>query len=334
MNWLQLSDADRVAAVNVATRQLGFNANVIEKDWWVVMALKALFGSSIKDYASFKGGTSLSKGWGLIERFSEDADIALDKSFWGLAGDTRTQRERIRKLARAYIREKLTPELDAMLRDMGATDFEMRFVEADDSDKDPTVVLVPYRSLFTANAYVPAQVKIEISSRSLKEPLERIRIRPYLAEVLPEEFADFETEVTAVVPSRTFLEKIFLLHEELQKEHPRTRRITRHLYDIEHLMDTDFGREALADTRLWVDIVKHRAVFNGIRGIDYKTLQPSTVYFIPQGEIREKWADDYASMRENFIYGDALSFDDLIARLEELQERIRQIRIDDPFFKS
>ena len=74
MNWLQLSDADRVAAVNVATRQLGFNANVIEKDWWVVMALKALFGSSIKDFASFKGGTSLSKGWGLIERFSEDAD--------------------------------------------------------------------------------------------------------------------------------------------------------------------------------------------------------------------------------------------------------------------
>ena len=266
MNWLQLSDADRVAAVNVATRQLGFNANVIEKDWWVVMALKALFGSSIKDYASFKGGTSLSKGWGLIERFSEDADIALDKSFWGLAGDTRTQRERIRKLARAYIREKLTPELDAMLRDMGAT--------------------------------------------------------------------DFETEVTAVVPSRTFLEKIFLLHEELQKEHPRTRRITRHLYDIEHLMDTDFGREALADTRLWVDIVKHRAVFNGIRGIDYKTLQPSTIIFIPQGEIRERWADDYATMRENFIYGDALSFDDLIARLEVLQERIRQIRIDDPFFKS
>ena len=334
MNWLQLSDADRIAAVNVATRQLGFNANVIEKDWWVVMALKALFGSSIKDYASFKGGTSLSKGWGLIERFSEDADIALDKSFWGLAGDTRTQRERIRKLARAYIREKFTPELDAMLRDMGATDFEMRFVEADDSDKDPTVVLVPYRSLFTANAYVPAQVKIEMSSRSLKEPLERIRIRPYLAEVLPEEFADFETEVTAVVPSRTFLEKIFLLHEELQKEHPRTRRITRHLYDIEKLMDTNYGREALADTRLWVDIVKHRAVFNGIRGIDYKTHHPSTVSFIPQGEIREKWADDYASRRENFIYGNALSFDDLITRLEVLQERIRQIQIDDPFFKS
>ena len=332
MNWLQLSDVDRDAAVNVATRQLGFNANVIEKDWWVVMALRALFDSSIKDFASFKGGTSLSKGWGLIERFSEDADIALDKSFWGLSGDTRTQRDRIRKLARSYIREKLTPELEGMLRDMGATDFEMRFVEADDSDKDPTVVLVPYRSLYAANPYVPSQVKIEISSRSLKEPRERIRIRPYLAEVLPDDFGDSETEVTAVVPSRTFLEKIFLLHEELCKDHPRSRRITRHLYDIEHLMDTDFGREALADTQLWVDIVKHRAVFNNIRGIDYRTLHPGTIDFIPKGEIRTRWAEDYARMRENFIYGDALSFDELIARLEVLQQRIRKIEIDDPFF--
>ena len=72
--------------------------------------------------------------------------------------------------------------------------------------------------------------------------------------------------------------------------------------------------------------------FLNIRGIDYRTLHPGTIDFIPKGEIRTRWAEDYASMRENFIYGDALSFDELIARLEVLQQRIRKIEIDDPFF--
>jgi len=332
MNWLQLDDEGRRSSVNETARRLRFSANVVEKDWWVVMALKAIFSSSIKDYASFKGGTSLSKGWHLIERFSEDADIALDKSFWGIAGESRTQRERIRKKSRAYIREELTPELDRLFREMGAKDYELRYVETEDSDKDPTVILIPYRSLYAANEYVSSQVKIEISCRSLKEPQDKVVVRPYLAEVFPEEFGDFTTEVMAVNPSRTFLEKIFLLHEELHKEHPRTHRITRHLYDIERLIDTQYGKNALADTKMYAEIVKHRSVWNTIRGIDYRSHHPSTIDFIPKGDILSLWEEDYSQMRENFIYGEALPYPELINRLEELQERIRSIQIDDPFF--
>ena len=100
MNLLQLTKEEYLAVISGTREMTGFNPNVIEKDWWVTMTLRALFESSCPDFLTFKGGTSLSKCWNLIERFSEDVDIAIDKSFWNLEGDTKSQRDRIRKLSR------------------------------------------------------------------------------------------------------------------------------------------------------------------------------------------------------------------------------------------
>lgn len=83
------------------SERVGLPPQAVEKDWWVTMTLKALFESSCRDFITFKGGTSLSKGWHVIERFSEDIDIAIDKSFWRIAGDNKSQRDRIRKLSLA-----------------------------------------------------------------------------------------------------------------------------------------------------------------------------------------------------------------------------------------
>jgi len=148
MNWLKLDAQSKNAIIAKARETFGFSSEVFEKDWWVMLMLKAIFSSSIKDYASFKGGTSLSKGWGIIDRFSEDIDIALDKSFVGLAGDNKSQRDNIRKRTRKYIREHLVSELDAILQQLGAEEFDIEFKEHKDSDKDPTVIFVTYRSMF------------------------------------------------------------------------------------------------------------------------------------------------------------------------------------------
>ena len=292
------------------------------------------FYSSCRAFITFKGGTSLSKGWHVIERFSEDIDIAIDKSFWRIAGDNKSQRDRIRKLSRAYIEQRLVAEMQALLEGYGASDFELRAVPAQDSDADPTLVLLPYRSIYANIEYVESQIRIEFSCRSMKEPRERIEIRPLIAEAYPDVFGELVFPIYAVVPSRTFLEKAFLLHEEFQKENPRVERMTRHLYDLERLMDTDFGKAALADPKMYVEIVRHRSIFNTIRGVDYRTHHPSRIDFIPPEKLAEVWRRDYERMQEYFIYGDSLPYDRLIARMAELRDRFRKVVMEDDFFSE
>ena len=126
MNLLSLTPEEINVVLSTTSAKLNFNTNVIEKDWWVTMVLKALFQSSCADYLTFKGGTSLSKGWGLIERFSEDIDVAFDKSFWGVDGANKSQRDKIRKKTRAYIETDLLLELDSLLKEMGAKTIQTR----------------------------------------------------------------------------------------------------------------------------------------------------------------------------------------------------------------
>ena len=128
--------------------------------------------------------------------------------------------------------------------------------------------------------------------------------------------------------------RFLLLHEEFQKESPRVERMTRHLYDLERLMDTDFGKAALADPRMYAEIVKHRSIFNTIRGVDYRTHHPSRIDFIPPEKLAEVWRRDYERMQEYFIYGDSLPYDRLIARMAELRDRFRKVVMEDDFFSE
>ena len=128
--------------------------------------------------------------------------------------------------------------------------------------------------------------------------------------------------------------RFLLLHEEFQKENPRVERMTRHLYDLERLMDTDFGKAALADPKMYVEIVRHRSIFNTIRGVDYRTHHPSRIDFIPPEKLAEVWRRDYERMQEYFIYGDSLPYDRLIARMAELRDRFRKVVMEDDFFSE
>lgn len=128
---------------------------------------------------------------------------------------------------------------------------------------------------------------------------------------------------SSVLPSRTFLEKIFLLAEEFQKDKPRHVRMSRHLYDLERLMDSEYGRKALADRGLYDAIVEHRRTYYALKYVDYDKHDPRAISFVPHVGVQELWAADYADMKRYFIYGDSLSFEQLIERVEELQERVR-----------
>lgn len=131
--------------------------------------------------------------------------------------------------------------------------------------------------------------------------------------------------IQAVSPARTFLEKAFLLCEEYQKDKPRTHRMTRHLYDLEKLMETLYGEIALKDVALYYKIVEHRRKFYHVGYVDYDKDLPSNIQIVPDEELITAYESDYDEMRESFIYGRSLNFRELIEKIQNLQERFRSI---------
>ena len=140
------------------------------------------------------------------------------------------------------------------------------------------------------------------------------------------EDSDANSKIRTVVPTRTFLEKLFLLAEEFQKDNPRSMRRSRHLYDLEKLMDTQYGREALADRSLYDAIVEHRRTYYALKYVNYDLHAPATIDFMIPDRAMEAWRTDYAEMRRFFIYGQSLEFDALMERINELQERVSEER--------
>lgn len=119
---------------------------------------------------------------------------------------------------------------------------------------------------------------------------------------------------------------MFLLNEEFQKAKPRYRRMSRHLYDLERLMDTPYGREALAGKDLYNAIVEHRKTYYDLKYVDYGLHAPDKIDFLPPVADMDRWRSDYDEMQHHFIFGTALSFDDLLKRMEELRSRFRAIK--------
>lgn len=335
-HWQHNNNTEQQQILDIASSKTGLPRLAVEKDWWVTMVLKALSVTRYAHLMSFKGGTSLSKGWQLIERFSEDIDIALKREErFAINGTSNTQLAKARRTARHYIIRELPNELHSALSDFNIKGFS---IEAETekaingetfelrADTHPSVIYVNYNSIIPETSeYILPKVKIEISCLSMDEPVEEKKLCSFVSESVPD-IEDISVNFNTVIPTRTFLEKMFLLHEEFQKEKPRSFRMSRHLYDLEKMMDSQFGTDALSDRSLYDEIIRHRSIFNKLPFIDYSTHHPNTINFIPPTTIIKEWAKDYQSMKEHFIYGqESLSFEQLIARMEELQERVKNM---------
>jgi len=140
-------------------------------------------------------------------------------------------------------------------------------------------------------------------------------------------FAEKPFEVNAVVPERTFLEKICLLHEEFVKsqEFMRTERMSRHLYDLVRMCDAGIAEKALSDKKLYQSIIEHRRIFIGLKDFDYETLFPQKICIIPPESVILQWQKDYETMQETMIYGESLPFSKLIDKIKQLNEKINKV---------
>ena len=204
----------------------------------------------------------------------------------------------------------------------------MRLKATTSNDQDPLIIEVNYKSVTDVSEYLQPRVLIEIGSRSLKEPFTDKEFCSLVGEHFKgRNFADVNINIPTVNPERTFLEKIFLLHEEFQqpKEKIKVDRLSRHLYDIEKIMDTEFGEKALADKNLYQHIVEHRRTVTPLRGLDYANHAPDRINMIPPDNMIQEWKKDYEQMQQSMIYRESLSFDKLIERLKILRSRINQM---------
>lgn len=336
--FFQLSEKDKIDIINQTVIRKKLPAEVIEKDIWVTAVLRSLFALPYAENLSFKGGTSLSKCYNLIERFSEDVDIAINREYFGFMGDTFTIRQiskEMRKACCKFCRNTLQFDLVKQLIEDGIPKdlFSVKMDITNITTVDPEQIFIEYKSLFAENQihnaenYIKPVVILEINGRSMKEPLESVEIKSFIDEIyVGRPFADNSFSVATVVPERTFVEKICLLHEEFSKqnEHIRVNRMSRHIYDIARMLETPIAENALNNTNLYQSIIAHRRMFIAMKDFDYDTLNPTTINIIPPESVISKWEEDYNKM-QTMIYGKSLSFSEILDKIKQLNERINCI---------
>ncbi|GHT20103.1 nucleotidyltransferase [Bacteroidia bacterium] len=328
--WLKLTEQNKRNIFAETARQKALPIVSVEKDWWVVHTLELIFSMDCAGALIFKGGTSLSKAWNVIERFSEDIDLAMDRAFLGFAGElSNTKIHNLRRASYEFLTTKFTPELSAKFKETGFTDIIVKYREVDNHDQDPLIIEIYYPKLTEHDTYLRPGVLVEIGSRSLKEPNSPRNLTTMVSELFNDRpFADKSITIPTVNPERTLLEKIFLLHEEFQRpaEKIRVERMSRHLYDIEKLAHTSYLHKALQDKDLYNTIVAHRDKFSHLGGVDYVRHNPQNIRIIPPANLLPLWEKDYENMTKSMIYGTRLDFNDLMQRIAELQNTINAIK--------
>lgn len=338
----RLPVADRAALFGETGAGRGVADAIIEKDFWVCWSLKRLFGLPKGAAASlvFKGGTSLSKAFGAIRRFSEDIDLSFDRAELGYTGDRNPEKKGITKKqaarliddlvrdAERHIAEKLLPALRAAIVEQlgepknGEWSLE---IEADDAQtvnfRYPTALPA---TEYEGMAYITPQVKLELGARGDPWPTEEKIIRPYAADDYPDFFEASDTSVTVLSARRTFWEKATALHAEAHRptESPTPQYFSRHYYDLAMLLGTEEGQVAAADFELLAQVAKHKATFFRSGWASYDTARPGTLRLTPS-EVRIKdLRVDYRAMAPMMFDVSPPSFDDIISKIAVLQETI------------
>ena len=334
-NFYILDNSEKEAIFQSVASENGMTPFAVEKDWWVSRTLEIIFQMDIAKHLVFKGGTSLSKAWKLIHRLSEDIDLAIDKEFFFSSekGWSKKEITELRKEAGVFSTGTFFERLKDEFSKNGYKELDFKVITADDSDQDPRIIEIYYPNIITPNTdYVLPRVQIELGCRSLREPFSIQTFGSLVDELYTgRNFARPLFEVPTVNPERTFLEKLFLLHEEFHRplEKIRVDRLSRHLYDIYHLTKNGIAEKAIQDKGLYETIVAHRFKFSRVAGVDYNGHNPTKLNPIPFPEIIDTWKSDYVKMREDMIYEENKpSFELLIANLDDLRKKLQALNWD------
>lgn len=332
-NYIQLTDAQKQIVLTQCKNKLGLPEQAVEKDYWVTVMLQLIFDSELSEHIIFKGGTSLSKNGNLIERFSEDIDLSVNYEYFGLTDEpTKKQLKKLRKSSSLFVREALVNTLASQIERYGLKDQLSITVEPDgESDStypEPRHIYIQYQSVLPVFLdYIKPTITLEVGARSLMEPSVEIPVKTIIQEALPQINTDaVPVNVTTAAPQKTFLEKAFLLHElfSVERDTLPAKRRSRHLYDLNRMMDRDFAIAAVHDDVLWEHIRHHRERFTSMLGVDYSGDIRNRICLVPPEKHIEDWKKDYQYMCDSMIYGEKPTFTELIESIRELERRFRE----------
>jgi len=322
-----------------AVRRGDIDAPMVEKDFWVCWTLKRVFSLSERiPHLVFKGGTSLSKVYDVIHRFSEDVDLSLHRSDLGFgddrdpAGDMSNKRRRkllqdLQTECERYIADELMPVLaSAFGTALGSA--EGWGLQVDDRDCQTVLFNYPagaHTSDMQVPAYVRPVIRLELGARSDHWPSEDRVVHCYAAEQFPDYFDDPSCQVHVLNAERTFWEKVTLLHAEYHRnpDSPIRVRLSRHYYDLAQLAETPIADSAVADLSLLDAVREHKMCFFRSGWANYETACPGTVRIVPPEFRITAIRQDYRRMGE-MIFGTPPSLDHILAVLTELEQKINR----------
>ena len=327
-----LTAQDQRALFAEASERLKLPEHMVEKDAWVCWTLKRLFDlPDARDHFIFKGGTSLSKVWKVIHRFSEDIDISLSREWLGFAGsldpEAATGKERKRRLdgLAETCAQKLRLDVLPTLREQFIVELGPKGWSLDVAADDAQTLLFFYPSVFgeAAGDYVRPVVRIEGGARSDRWPVAEQAIRPYVAEAFPEAFPQAAFTVPVLDAERTFWEKATILHAEAHRAADKgtPERFSRHYADLAALSLHPVGQQALIRDDLRARVVAHKQVFFASAWASYETARPGSFRLIPSPQRLEFLAQDYQAMQPMF-FRPPPSWTEIVATLVRLEAQI------------
>lgn len=330
-SFFKLSDDQRIVIIEqTSSKTKDLFPQIIEKDLWVTTVLQLIFSLPFADKLVFRGGTSLSKVWNLIERFSEDIDMTVNRDLFDLQGDLTTKQvKKLRKQSSLFVRETFCAALQQAFEKY---DLQHTLTiepqpdgEGDKTYPEPRKVFIRYQSLFDDMPYLKSEIVLEIGARALFEPIAKCEIKSIIAQHLNIDTNIENNLINTATPAKTFIEKAFLLHEIFTcGVQVSANRRSRHLYDLEKMMDSEFARAAIANDDFWATIQHHRGRFTSVGGVDYSQDIRPKICLIPPQQVIADWRQDYTTMQRTMIYGESISFDELIERMKLLQERMQR----------
>ncbi|HLO52413.1 MAG TPA: nucleotidyl transferase AbiEii/AbiGii toxin family protein [Kamptonema sp.] len=334
--FLELSQQDRQDVFEAEAENLDTRPSYVEKDFWVCLVLDILYNGLNEDHPRllFKGGTSLSKGYNLIDRFSEDVDFTVfredigfdeskDPAAPGISGNERKRRsDRIIQATSEYICHRLREDLETIALTVVS---ECSVIE----DQDKSTLLFHYPSLFAegSDAYIQPRVKLEGGGRSALDPHEKLVIQPLINDTLTD--WDFSVpNIITIKPERTFWDKVMILHgwscrhrdKEDLPEDPQ--RISRHYYDVAMIYQK-LDREAISDPELRENVRQHTQEFFKRAWMKLDEAIPGSFHLVPKGKLLQHLKKDYQAM-QGMILGNAPNFETIVEQLEELETAINK----------
>ena len=339
LEFFKRSPEEQAVFFNETAARRGVLATMVEKDFWVSWTLAVLFGHpEFSPQLVFKGGTSLSKVFAVIERFSEDIDLSVSPEFVGIkeewvqeAGSRNKRAERMQELewrCTERVRDAFLPELERIATEaLGKRARGESWMEFEiDAATNSPVVLFHYPSAFpTGFDYLRRFVKMEFGSLTDQRPVGTHAIQPWVAEIASDAFADFCCEVVTLEIERTFWEKATILHAEYHRDpaKPIRDRLSRHYSDMAALARHKEARRALDRKDLMERVADWKSRFFAANWSRYDLAKPGTFRLAPAQERLQELQRDYTAMRDMFLQSPP-PFEQVVDTLRGLEKEINE----------